>query len=175
MRFCYFLFLTENSYSSAFPRWSSSEFTWDFEGTLVRLKGIVHPKMKMMSLSFQTCKTSVHLRDKKHIEDWHGREKKCLIMFFFSLCTKMVLVVSFSYGWPADVTWTILTMSLLPFWALNVVVVLLSMEGQKALGFHPKYLNLCSDDEGRSYGFGTTWVWVIDDIIFIFGGTSPWI
>ncbi len=27
-------------------------------------------------------------------------------------------------------------MSLLPFWALNMVVVLLSMEGQKALGFH---------------------------------------
>ncbi len=40
-----------------------------------------------------------------------------------------------------DVTWTILTMSLLPFWALNVVVVLLSMEGQKVLGFHQTYLN----------------------------------
>ncbi len=31
---------------------------------------------------------------------------------------------------------SILTMSLLPFWALNVIVALLSMEGQKALGFH---------------------------------------
>ncbi len=31
-------------------------------------------------------------------------------------------------------------MSLVPFWALNVVVVLLSMQGQKALGFHQKYL-----------------------------------
>ncbi len=40
-------------------------------------------------------------------------------------------------------------MSLLPFWALNVVVVLLSMEGQKALGFNQKYLNLCSEDEQR--------------------------
>ncbi len=37
---------------------------------------------------------------------------------------------------------TILTMSLLPFWALNVSVVLLSMQGQKALWFHQKYLNL---------------------------------
>ncbi len=46
-----------------------------------------------------------------------------------------------------DVTWTILTMSSLPFWALKVVVVLLSMEGQKALRFHQKYLNLCSEDE----------------------------
>ncbi len=38
-------------------------------------------------------------------------------------------------------------MSLLPFWALNAVVALLSMQGQKALGFHQKYLNLCSEDE----------------------------
>ncbi len=43
--------------------------------------------------------------------------------------------------------WTILTMSLPPFWALNVSVALLSMQGQKALGFHQKYLNLCSEDE----------------------------
>ncbi len=47
-------------------------------------------------------------------------------------------------------------MSLLSFWALNVVVALLSMEGQEALGFDQKYLNLCSEDEPRSYGFGTT-------------------
>ncbi len=38
-------------------------------------------------------------------------------------------------------------MSLLHFWALNVVAALLSMEGQKALGFHQNYLNLCSKDE----------------------------
>ncbi len=47
-------------------------------------------------------------------------------------------------------------MSLLPFWALNVVVALLSMQRLKALGFLQKYLNLCSEDERRSYGFGTT-------------------
>ncbi len=41
------------------------------------------------------------------------------------------------------------------FLALNVVDVLLSMEGQRALGFHQKYVNLCSEDERRSYGFGT--------------------
>ncbi len=28
----------------------------------------------------------------------------------------------------------------------NIPVALLSMEGQKALGFHRKYLNLCSED-----------------------------
>ncbi len=57
----------------------------------------------------------------------------------------------------------------LPFWALNV----LSMQDQKALGFHQKYLNLCYEDEQQSYGFGTTWGWVINDRIFIFGFTTP--
>ncbi len=33
-------------------------------------------------------------------------------------------------------------MDVLRFWALSVE--LLSMEGQKALGFHQKYLNLCT-------------------------------
>ncbi len=64
-----------------------------------------------------------------------------------------------------------LTMYLLPFWYLNVSVPLLSMQCQKALGFHQKYLNLCSEDERRFYGFGTTWGWVINNIIFIFGWT----
>ncbi len=66
-----------------------------------------------------------------------------------------------------------LTMSLLCFWALNMSVVLLSMQDQKALGFHQKYLNLCYEDERRSYGFGMTWGWVINDRIFIFGWTIP--
>ncbi len=35
-------------------------------------------------------------------------------------------------------------MSLLSFWALNVSVQLLSIQGQKAVGFHQKYLNLSS-------------------------------
>ncbi len=40
-------------------------------------------------------------------------------------------------------------------------VTLLSMQGQKTLGFHQKYLNLCSEDEWKSCGFGTKWEWVI--------------
>ncbi len=31
-----------------------------------------------------------------------------------------------------------------------------SMQGQKALGFHQKYVNLCSEDKQRSCRFGTT-------------------
>ncbi len=63
-------------------------------------------------------------------------------------------------------------MSLLPFWALYLSVVLLSVQHQKALGFHHKYLNLCFD-ERRSCRFGTTWGWVINYIIFIFGWAIP--
>ncbi len=33
----------------------------------------------------------------------------------------------------------------------------------RALTFHQKYLNLCSEDERRSYEFGATWGWVIHD------------
>ncbi len=55
----------------------------------------------------------------------------------------------------------------------NISVVLLSMEGLIALRFHQKYLNLCSEDERRSYEFGTTWGWVINDRIFILGWTNP--
>ncbi len=64
---------------------------------------------------------------------------KVIILVFF---THKKYSRSFIYhGWTTDVTWTVLTMSLLPFWALNVSVVLLSMQGQKALRFNQKYLN----------------------------------
>ncbi len=38
-------------------------------------------------------------------------------------------------------------LTILPFWALNVSVALLSIQGQKALGFYQKYINLYSEDE----------------------------
>ncbi len=47
----------------------------------------------------------------------------------------------------------------------------MTQRDQKALGFHQKYLNLSSEDERRSYGFGTTGRW--DDRILIFGWTIP--
>ncbi len=55
----------------------------------------------------------------------------------------------------------------------NIAVALLFMEGQRALRFYQNYLNLCSEDERRSYGFGTTWGWVINDRLFIFRWTNP--
>ncbi len=70
------------------------------------------------------------------------------------LLNRVIIFVLFVHknneGWTTDFTWTTSMMSLLPFWVLNVVVPLLSMQGQKALGFHQTYLNLCSEDEFHS-------------------------
>ncbi len=38
----------------------------------------------------------------------------------------------------------------------DIAVALRSMDDPRALRFHQKHLNLCSEDEQRSYGFGTT-------------------
>ncbi len=46
-------------------------------------------------------------------------------------------------------------------------------EGQRALGIHKQYLNLCSEDERRSHGFGMTWRWVVNDRIIFFSWTIP--
>ncbi len=64
-------------------------------------------------------------------------------------------------------------MSLIHFLVLNVVDTLLSLEGQRGLGFHQKYLNLCCKDEQRSNGFWMTWGCIINDRILIFGWTNP--
>ncbi len=89
----------------------------------------------------------------------------------FSLHTKAYSHSFIHYSWTTDVTWTVLTMSLLHLCALNVSVVLLSLGKKKSLWFHPKYPNLCSEDEQRFYGFGMTWDRVINDRTFIFGWT----
>ncbi len=62
-------------------------------------------------------------------------------------------------------------------WWLNpwchIAVALLSVEGQRALVFHQKYLNLWSKDERRPHEFVLTWGEYLNDRIFIFGWTIP--
>lgn len=45
---------------------------------------------------------------------------------------------------------------------LTKTVIYSTLEGQRALAFHQKYLNLCAD-KLRTLGFGTTWGWVFND------------
>ncbi len=59
------------------------------------------------------------------------------------------------------------------FLDLDHVRTLAVMEGLRALRFHQKYLNLCFEDEQRSYRFGTTWGWVINDRILFFWVNYP--
>ncbi len=118
------------------------------------LKGIVHPKMKILSLI-------THPHVVPNLKDLcSSSEHKIFFAHKKYSCSFIKLRLN---HW-----WTILMMSLLPFWALNVEVVLLSMEDQKALGCHQKYLNLCSEDEWKSYLFGMTWWWVINNQNFHF-------
>ncbi len=54
------------------------------------------------------------------------------------------------------------------FLDLDIVLgSLLSMEGQRALRIHQKYLNMCSEDERMSYRFGTTEGWVMTEYSFL--------
>ncbi len=108
-----------------------------------------------------------------------AEEKKLLkLLFLFSLHTKSILVALQNYGWTTDVTWTILTMSLLPFWALDVSVALLYICRVRMISDFIKNIFICeeylnSKDERRSNSFGTTCGWVINDWIFIFGLSIP--
>ncbi len=60
----------------------------------------------------------------------------------------------------------------------SIVFIFPSMEvngAPKQCGYKlsSKYLPVCSEEQTHSYRFGTTWDWVNDDRIFIFGWTIP--
>ncbi len=59
------------------------------------------------------------------------------------------------------------------FLGLQRVSFLAVYGGSESSRFLQKYLNLCSEDEWKSYRFGTTWGWVINDWIFICEWTIP--
>ncbi len=93
-----------------------------------------------------------------------------MLLLFYYLCTKSILVASFIKLWLNF--WCHMDFYTDVLYYVSGSVALLSMEGRRALRFHQKYLNLCSEDERRSYGFGTTWGWVINDRIIIFWWTN---
>ncbi len=118
--------------------------------------------------------------------------------FLVSLRKKSILVASQNWSWATDVTfnsrflfvtYTIIqsitssemlvnnmdcfTDIFTKFLDLGTFQLCCCLWRDRALRFHQKHLNLCSEDERRSYGFGTTCGWVINDIIFILGWTNP--
>ncbi len=111
------------------------------------LKGIVHPKMKILS-SFTHLQVFPNLYECLCSAEHKGR--------FSEECGKQS-----SSGAP-----------------LTSIVFFPNMEvngAPKQPGYKvsSKYLPLCSAEQRNSYRFGTTWRWVNDDIIFIFGWTIP--
>ncbi len=109
-------------------------------------------------MSFQTCKTFIHLQNTNSDIFWARVPRRmrllcpqCNHLYFF-----------FFFYW-------------CPYYVSgpgNISVALLSMGGSESW-FNQTYLNLCSEDERRSYRFETTWGWVINGRIFIFGWTNP--
>ncbi len=73
------------------------------------------------------CQQHTRMRHDTEFTSTDIEEKKLFNknIFLFSLQTKSILIFSSNEGWTTDVIWTILMMSLLPFWVLNEVVVLL--------------------------------------------------
>ncbi len=121
---------------------------------------MTHACAKLFLLSLQTNRSA----ERRLLHQYKKLLNKVTFVFF---AHKKYSHSVIKWRLNTDVAWTILTKSLLRFLAL------LSMQGQKALGFHQKYLNLCFENEWRSYWFGTTWLWVINDRIKIFGLTIP--
>ncbi len=105
------------------------------------------------------------------LRDYFLCAKKTKIMSLFnnyiSLHTKSILVASWCHM-------DYFTHLLATFLYLGILQLHCCLwEGQRALGFNKKYLNLFSEDERRSHGFGTTWGRVINDRIFIFWVYKP--
>ncbi len=74
-------------------------------------------------------------------ENTFWEQKKTNTIIFFNYFFSSVPVFA-TRSW--EYHNTILTMSLLPFWALNMSVALLSMRSQEDLEIHQKYLNFWS-------------------------------
>ncbi len=112
------------------------------------VKGIVHPKMKILS-SFTHPQVVPNLYECLCSAEHKGR--------YSEECGKQS-----SSGAPLT--------SIVFFFPTMEVNGAPKQPGYK---LSSKYLPLCSAEQRNSYKFGTTWGWVNDDRIFIFGWTIP--
>ncbi len=128
-------------------------------------------------IRISTCATThlCHVLSWTHVHKSNSRDENMEYNhYFYLLCAKTILMPSIRFTVEPLMLHGLFYQS--PCYVSghgNFSVVLLSMEGLRVLRFKLKYINLCSDNEQRSYGFGTTSGWVINDNIFIFGQTNP--
>ncbi len=143
---------------------------WSYKNTMTQAHGAADA-----GAGTRMCCALFSIRGMHTHTSWYGleclaesdtEEKKLLnkVMIFVFFLHKNILVYSF-------ISWTILSLSLLRFWAFSSVAVY--AWGQKAFWFHQKYLNLCTKDElteglqKEQHEGG-----VINDRIFILGKLS---
>ncbi len=123
------------------------------------IKVIFHPKNLILSLNNYSCRS-------KPI--WpsfiFGTQIKCSFLFF---------------GWNLRAFWPCIDSNAATRFKAQkgskgiIKIVQLFNRNLRFLRFNRKYLNLCSEDDWRSYVFGTTWRWVINYIIFHFWVNYP--
>jgi len=91
----------------------------------------------------------------------------------FKLPEEVYSCALFKLCWPsAYVYWSKFTCEEKP--KLNLFIITSNQVSSENFSCcHQKDLNLCSEDEQKSYGFGTTWGWVLNDRILILGWTNP--
>ncbi len=112
------------------------------------LKGIVHPKMKILS-SFTHPQVV---------------PKPVWIPLFCWTQRKI-----FWRMWETEQFWGTIDFHSIFFPTMEVN----GAPKQPGYKLSSKYLPLCSAEQRNAYRFGTTWGWVNDDRIFIFGWTIP--
>ncbi len=103
------------------------------------------------------------------IKVWHRREKLLNKVILFSLHTKSILHRFIQLQLKHWCHMDYFNDGLTTFLGLEHFSCVAVYGGPESLGFN--HLNLCSEDEWRSYGFGKARGWVINDRIFIFGWT----
>ncbi len=151
--------------------WSDSWAVWF---SFMVIKGIVHPKIKILPLS-------IHRYDVPNLYDLHSSSKKIYILMksenFLNLhrqqrnyhiqgperykdIVKIVILWNFINMSHKHYSHNLIKLRLnhwchmgyfndvrTPFWALTVVVPFLSMQDQKALRFNQKYIHVWTKDE----------------------------
>ncbi len=154
--------------------------------SLQEIKGLVHPKVLTL-ISLQTSKISVmhacvqrhhtgsgsalapprtcvtHCRERTSTRERVETKMWNKIFFLFSLRKKYFCgFVNLQLNlWCYMEYFTDRLATFLDMGTFQLCCCL--WEGLKALRFNQKHLNFCSDDEQRSYWFGTTSRWVLND------------
>ncbi len=143
------------------------------------LTGYLKQKESEEKRKTQTTPTTMLAHASAHasrmcVEVWHGREEllnEVIIFVFFAhkKYSRSFLKLRLNHWCHMDYFNDVLT----TFLGVEHGSCIAAYAGSENSDFIKNFLHLCSEDERTSYWFGTTWGWVINNRIFIFGWTIP--